>query len=382
MDLMKVAVIYEWLSVISGAERVLEQILECYPQADLFCTVDFLPEEDRGFLNGRVVRTSFIQGLPFAQRHFRNYLPIMPLAVEQHDLSAYDLVISNHHAVAKGVITGPDQLHVSYINSPIRYAWDLQHQYLKQSGLEKGPKSWAARIMLHYMRLWDTRTANGVDAYIANSKFIARRIKKVYRRPSTVIHPPVDVDRFVPVETKDSYYLAASRMVPYKRMDLIATAFSMMPERRLIMAGSGPETPRIKALLRNLNAKNITLVEHQPQNELISLLQKARAFVFAAEEDFGILPVEAMACGTPVIAYGKGGALDTIRGLSDPDPTGVFFNTQTTNSLIEAVEAFEREGSRIRFRSCRTQAENFSRERFRREFMNFIEEEWERHTKK
>jgi glycosyltransferase involved in cell wall biosynthesis len=306
----------------------------------------------------------------------------MPLAVEQHDLSAYDLVISNHHAVAKGVITGPDQLHVSYINSPIRYAWDLQHQYLKQSGLEKGPKSWAARIMLHYMRLWDTRTANGVDAYIANSKFIARRIKKVYRRPSTVIHPPVDVDRFVPVETKDSYYLAASRMVPYKRMDLIATAFSMMPERRLIMAGSGPETPRIKALLRNLNAKNITLVEHQPQNELISLLQKARAFIFSAEEDFGILPVEAMACGTPVIAYGKGGALDTIRGLSDPDPTGVFFNTQTTNSLIEAVEAFEREGSRIRFRSCRTQAENFSRERFRREFMNFIEEEWERHTKK
>ena len=382
MDLMKVAVIYEWLSVISGAERVLEQILECYPQADLFCTVDFLPEEDRGFLNGRVVRTSFIQGLPFAQRHFRNYLPIMPLAVEQHDLSAYDLVISNHHAVAKGVITGPDQLHVSYINSPIRYAWDLQHQYLKQSGLEKGPKSWAARIMLHYMRLWDTRTANGVDAYIANSKFIARRIKKVYRRPSTVIHPPVDVDRFVPVETKDSYYLAASRMVPYKRMDLIATAFSMMPERRLIMAGSGPETPRIKALLRNLNAKNITLLEHQPQNELISLLQKARAFIFSAEEDFGILPVEAMACGTPVIAYGKGGALDTIRGLSDPDPTGVFFNTQTTNSLIEAVEAFEREGSRIRFRSCRTQAENFSRERFRREFMNFIEEEWERHTKK
>ena len=382
MDLMKVAVIYEWLSVISGAERVLEQILECYPQADIFCTVDFLPKEDRGFLKGRVIQTSFIQTLPFARKHFRNYLPIMPLAVEQHDLSAYDLVISNHHAVAKGVITGPDQLHVSYINSPIRYAWDLQHQYLKQSGLEKGPKSWAARIMLHYMRLWDTRTANGVDAYIANSKFIARRIKKVYRRPSTVIHPPVDVDRFVPVETKDSYYLAASRMVPYKRMDLIATAFSMMPERRLIMAGSGPETPRIKALLRNLNAKNITLVEHQPQNELISLLQKARAFIFSAEEDFGILPVEAMACGTPVIAYGKGGALDTIRGLSDPDPTGVFFNTQTTNSLIEAVEAFEREGSRIRFRSCRTQAENFSRERFRREFMNFIEEEWERHTKK
>ena len=382
MDFMKVAVIYEWLSVISGAERVLEQILECYPQADIFCTVDFLPKEDRGFLKGRVIQTSFIQTLPFARKHFRNYLPIMPLAVEQHDLSAYDLVISNHHAVAQGVITGPDQLHVSYINSPIRYAWDLQHQYLKQSGLEKGPKSWAARIMLHYMRLWDTRTANGVDAYIANSKFIARRIKKVYRRPSTVIHPPVDVDRFVPVETKDSYYLAASRMVPYKRMDLIATAFSMMPERRLIMAGSGPETPRIKALLRNLNAKNITLVEHQPQNELISLLQKARAFVFAAEEDFGILPVEAMACGTPVIAYGKGGALDTIRGLSDPDPTGVFFNTQTTNSLIEAVEAFEREGSRIRFRSCRTQAENFSRERFRREFMNFIEEEWERHTKK
>lgn len=379
---MKVAVVHEWLDVEAGSEHVLEQILECYPYADLFCIVDYLLEESRGFLKGRTIQTSFIQNLPFARKHFRNYLLLMPLAVEQHDLSSYDLVISSHHAVAKGVITGPDQLHISYVHSPIRYAWDLQNQYLKESGLEKGMKSWIARSILHYLRLWDIRTSNGVDAYIANSSFIARRIEKIYRRESFVISPPVDLERFTPVEDKDDYYLAVSRMVPYKRMDLIVAAFALMPNRQLIMAGSGSEKSRIMAMIKDLNAKNITLLDHLPQEKLVQLLQKARALVFAACEDFGILPVEAMACGTPVVAYGRGGVRDSVRGLSDPDPTGVFFNTQTTNSLIEAVEAFEREGSRIRFRSCRTQAENFSRERFRREFMNFIEEEWERHTKK
>lgn len=366
---------------MAGSERVIEQVLECYPEADLFCTVDFLSGEEREFLKGRPVRTSFIQNLPFARKHFRNYLPLMPLAIEQHDLSSYDLVISSHHAVAKGVITGPDQLHVSYIHSPIRYAWDLQHQYLKESGLDKGLKSFLARTILHYLRILDTRTANGVDSYIANSTFIARRIEKVYRRQSTVISPPVDIDRFTPSLQKEDYYLAASRMVPYKRMDLIVTAFSRMPSRHLIMAGSGPELPRIKSLVKDLDARNITLLNHQPQDELIRLLQKAKAFVFAACEDFGILPVEAMACGTPVIAYGRGGVLDTVRDLSDPNPTGVLFPDQTQESLISAVETFERESARILPTVCRIQAEKFGRDRFRKEFMDFVETQWTQHSK-
>jgi glycosyltransferase involved in cell wall biosynthesis len=378
---MKVAIVYEWLSTVAGGERVLEQIIECYPQADLYCTVDFLPAEERGFLGGRPVRTSFIQNLPFARKHFRNYLPFMPLAVEQYDLSSYDIVISTHHAVAKGVITGPDQLHVSYIHSPIRYAWDLQQQYLEESGLDKGAKSVLARLILHYLRLWDIRTANGVDAFIANSRFIARRIEKVYRRQSRVIAPPVDVDRFTPGEIKDSYYLAASRMVPYKRMPLIAEAFSRMPNCTLIVTGDGPDLERIRKVVKESGSKNISVLGAVSQEKLISLLQKARAFVFAACEDFGILPVEAMACGTPVIAYGRGGILDTVRGLSDPNPTGVLFPDQTPESLISAVETFERESAHIHPAVCRTQAEKFGRDRFRKEFMDFVEYQWTQHAK-
>jgi glycosyltransferase involved in cell wall biosynthesis len=369
---MKVAVVHEWIVTYAGSERVLEQILQLYPEADLFCVVDFLSPEERGFLVDRRITTTFIQDLPWAKKKYRSYLPLMPLAIEQLDLSAYELIISSSHAVAKGVLTGPDQLHLCYCHSPMRYAWDLQHQYLRESGLERGLGSLAARYMLHRMRLWDLRTVNGVDHFIAGSRFIARRIAKVYRRSAKVIHPPVDVDAFTPGETREDFYVTASRMVPYKRIDLIVEAFAAMPQRRLIVIGDGPEARRIRAK----GASNIQFLGQQPFDVLRHHLRRARAFVFAAEEDFGILPLEAQACGTPVLAYGRGGVLETIRDVSESEPTGVFFREQTVGSLQNAVERFESEGASITGNACRQNALRFSTEHFRSEMELYVAECW------
>ncbi|MEN6394066.1 MAG: glycosyltransferase, partial [Anaerolineaceae bacterium] len=211
---MKTAIVHEWFVTYVGSEKVVEQLLALYPEADIFTLVDFLPASEREFLKGRKIHTSFIQKLPLAKKYYRQYLPWMPLAIEQFDLSEYELIISSSHAVAKGVLTAPDQLHISYVHSPMRYAWDMQHQYLRETGLDKGIFSWYTRRLLHRMRLWDYRTANGVDWFVANSRFIARRIWKVYRREAKVIHPPVQIENFPLQETKSDYYLAASRMVP------------------------------------------------------------------------------------------------------------------------------------------------------------------------
>jgi glycosyltransferase involved in cell wall biosynthesis len=361
---MRVAIVHDWLVTYAGAERVLEQMLLVYPEADLYSLVDFLPAGERGFLGGRAVHTSFIQRLPWARNKYRNFLPLMPLAVEQFDMSGYDVVISSSHAVAKGVITGPDQLHICLCYSPLRYAWDLQHQYLREVGLTKGARSLLARYILHRIRIWDLRTANGVDHFVAISQFIARRIWKVYRRQSTVIYPPVDLDAFTPGGPKEDFYVTASRMVPYKRIDLIVEAFAAMPERRLVVIGGGPEARRI----RSRGAANIEFLGQQSFDVLRDHLRRARAFIFAAEEDFGIVPLEAQACGTPVLAYGKGGALETIRPLGEADPTGVFFREQSVSALVEAVERFEREGDAIRPEACRQNAMRFAPQRFRREF--------------
>lgn len=357
---MKIALIQDWLVGYAGGEKVLEQILALYPDADLFTVVDFLPPGKRDFILNKETRTTFIQRLPFARTKYRAYLPLMPLAIEQLDLSAYDLVISSSHAVAKGVLTGPDQVHVSYVHSPIRYAWDLQHQYLAESGLQRGIKSWLARKILHYLRLWDVRTANGVDHFIANSHFIARRIQKVYRRDAEVICPPVDVARFQLREDKEDFYLTASRMVPYKRIPLIVEAFSRMPDKRLVVIGEGPDFERARALA----TPNVSLLGYQSAEVLIDHMQRAKAFVFAAEEDFGITPVEAQACGTPVIAYGRGGSLETVRGEGDA-PTGLFFHEQSVPAIVAAVEAFEQRPQAISARACREHAERFSPESFR-----------------
>jgi glycosyltransferase involved in cell wall biosynthesis len=218
---MKVAIVHDWLVTFAGAERVLQQMLLVFPDADIYCLLDFLPASEREFLGGRSVHTSFLQCLPGAGRHYRSLLPLMPYAVEQFDLSQYDLVISSSYAVAKGVLTGPHQLHVCYCHSPIRYAWDLQHQYLRESGLSRGLRSAMARYILHRIRLWDVRSSNGVDWFIAGSHFVSRRIAKFYRRRSVVIYPPVDVDAFTPGDRREDFYVTASRMVPYKRIDLI-----------------------------------------------------------------------------------------------------------------------------------------------------------------
>jgi len=363
---VRVAIVHDWLVTYAGAERVLEQIVACFPDADLFSVVDFL--DDRSFLRGKPVTTSFIQKLPKARTKYRAYLPLMPIAIEQLDVSAYDVVISSSHAVAKGVLTGPDQVHISYVHSPIRYAWDLQHQYLQQSKLTNGPKSALARLILHYIRNWDIRTSNSVDTFVANSQFIARRIRKVYQRDAHVIFPPVDVDAFVLHEQKEDFYLTASRMVPYKKIDLIVEAFARMPQRRLVVIGDGPDMQKIRAKA----APNVEIMGYQPFKVLQDKMQRAKAFVFAAEEDFGISVVEAQACGTPVIAYGKGGALETVRDLSSSRPTGMFFEEQRTESIIAAVEEFDTHASRFVAADCRANAERFSAAHFRERFFAHV----------
>ncbi len=358
----RVAIVHDWLVIYGGAERVLRELIALFPDCDLFAVVDFLTDEQRANIFGKRANTTFVQKLPFAKNKYRSYLPLMPFAIEQLDLSAYDLVISNSYAVAKGVITGPDQLHICYCCSPIRYAWDLQHQYLQQTGLTKGLKSLVARMILHYVRLWDVRTANGVDRFIAISDYISRRIRKVYGRNSDVIYPPVDIALFPLAKEKEDFYFTASRMVPYKRMDLIVEAFAKMPDKRLIVIGDGPEMERISKLA----GPNVSLLGYQGHQILRDHLQRARAFIFAAEEDFGISPVEAQACCTPVIAFGKGGALETIIGLDSScgnAPTGVFFDAQTVPALVAAVERFE--ATKIDPQDCRNQAQKFSIDTFR-----------------
>ncbi|OGT05332.1 MAG: glycosyl transferase family 1 [Gallionellales bacterium RIFCSPLOWO2_12_FULL_59_22] len=371
---MKIAIVHDWLTVYAGAERVLEQMLMCFPEADLYSLIDFVPADRRSFLQGKKARTSFIQHMPLARSRYRQYLPLMPLAVEQFDLSAYDIVVSSSHAVAKGVLTGPDQLHLCMCYSPMRYAWDLQHQYLREAGLDSGIAGWLAKWQLHRLRLWDLRTANGVDGFIAISQFIRRRIRKTYRRDAAVIYPPVDIAKFSLCESKEEFFLAASRLVPYKKMDLIAEAFTAMPERRLVIIGDGPEMRKVRAKA----GPNVTVLGYQPDEVLRDYMQRAKAFVFAAEEDFGIAPLEAQACGTPVIAFARGGAQETIRGLDDEQPTGVFFKEQSVPAIKAAVASFEREAARILPGICRENATRFAPERFRAEFKAYVEAEMDR----
>lgn len=371
MKKIKIAIIHEWFVDYSGSERVVEQMLNCYPEADLFSLVDFLPANERGFIGGKNVRTSFIQKLPFARKRFRSYFPLFPMAIEQFDLSQYDLIISSSHSVAKGVITGPNQIHICMCYSPMRYAWDLQHQYLRESNLNSGIKGWIAKLVLHYMRIWDLRSSNSVDSFIAISSYISKRIQKVYRRESTVIYPPVDVLNFEFQDKKDDYYLTASRMVPYKRLPLIVEAFSKMENRKLIVIGAGPEFAKCQTLAKS----NVTLMGWQKFDILKDYMQRAKAFVFAAEEDFGITPLEAQACGTPVIAFKKGAATETILGQGSGDrQTGIFFNQQEVDSLIAAINEFESSDTVIESRACRDNALRFSPEKFRGNFTKFVED--------
>ncbi|HHG1368518.1 TPA: glycosyltransferase family 4 protein [Klebsiella pneumoniae] len=368
-----IGIVADWLVTYAGSEKVIKEFIEIFPCAELYSVVDFLSDEDRELFKGKKAKTTYIQKLPMARKKYQKYLPLMPMAVEQLDVSKHDIVLSSSHAVSKGVITGPDQLHICYIHSPIRYAWDLQHQYLREAGLNNGTKGLIAKWLLHKIRLWDYRTANGVDHFIANSHFIARRINKVYGRKSDVIYPPVDVERFSLCEQKEDYYFTASRMVPYKKMDLIVEAFSRMPDKKLIVIGDGSEMIKIKAKA----TKNIEILGYQPNSVMEQHMKKAKAFVFAAEEDFGITPVEAQACGTPVIAFGKGGALETIRPYGIDKPTGLFFDKQEVTSLINAISEFDSKSDKFSPINCRENALRFSVERFRLEMENYVNLKWD-----
>ena len=368
----RIAVVHEWLLDFAGSERVLREILDLYPQADLFALVDLPDDELKAAIPKRARATTFLQSLPRVRRWLRYYLPLMPLAIEQLDVSAYDIVVSSSHAVAKGVITGPSQLHVSYVYTPMRYAWDLQHEYLRAAGLERGPLSWAARLVLHRLRQWDVRTANGVDVFLADSAHVARRIRKAYRREAEVLYPPVDVSAFPLGEARQDFYLTVSRLEAYKRVDLLVAAFARMPERRLVVIGDGPEMGRLRATA----PPNVELLGRLPTPAVREHLQRARAFLFAGVEDFGIVMVEAQACGTPLIALGSGGAAEIVQ--SD---TGVLFGEQTPDAVIEAVQRFEQHPEGFVPARCRDNAMRFDRERFRSRFAELLRSQWERFSR-
>ena len=371
---MKIAIVTDWLTVYAGAERVIEQMIACFPEADIFAIADFLPKDQRAFLQEKTVKTSMIQHLPFAKRYYRYYLSLMPLAIEQLDLSAYDLILSSSHAVAKGVITGPHQQHICYIHSPMRYAWDLQSQYLQESHLEHGVRSWLTRYLLHRLRLWDVVSAARVDHFLCNSRYIAQRIKKIYRREATVIYPPVDINNqenntadCLPI--KKDFYMTASRLVPYKKISLIIEAFKQMPDKHLIVIGDGPEMSRIK----QNTAKNIDILGYQSTPVLKNYLSQARAFVFAAIEDFGITLVEALACGTPVIAFAQGGAAEIVKDIRQygNTGTGILYQQQHASALIDAVKYFET--CSFSPNICKESTQPFSINAFKHQLKEFVE---------
>jgi glycosyltransferase involved in cell wall biosynthesis len=306
--------------------------------------------------------------MPRARTSFRNFLPLFPRAIESLNVSRFDLVISSSHAVAKGVRTRPDQLHVCYCYTPMRYAWDLQETYLAQVGLDRGFNGWLVRQSLARLRRWDLRVSHRVHDFVAISQHIARRIERCYGRTATVIYPPVAMAREVAPVPRGPAYVTVSQFVPYKRIDAIVAAFATLPDRELMVIGDGPERERIAAQV----GPNVHLLGQLSDLARDRWLAAARAFVFAAEEDFGIAPLEAQAYGTPVIAYGRGGVLETIRGLDDPSPTGVFFAEQTPAAIAEAVRTFEAHESRILPAACRENAERFRAERFRTEFAAFV----------
>lgn len=367
---MKKALINDWYYVNGGAEKVIHSLNHIWDDFDHYALIDFLNESDRDFiLNGKKAKTSFIQNLPSAKFNHRKFLQLFPCAIEQFDLSGYDLVFSSSSSIAKGVRTKKNQLHICYCHSPMRYVWDLKEQYLKDSALNKGLKGVYAKYVLNNIRKWDVSNSENVTYFIANSNHIAERIKRIYNREATVIYPPVDVNFFALEENKKEYYFTASRMVSYKKILLIVEAFNELPNLKLVVAGSGPEFNTIKKIAKS----NILLIGHIDRLELRKYMQEAKAFIFAAEEDFGIVPVEAQACGTPVIAFGKGGVLETVA----EGKTGFFFKEQTSQNLKEAIIYFET----LKFdpNEIREHILKFSKERFEREIKAFVDEKYQEH---
>lgn len=368
---MKYALVHEWLTpkATGGSELVVQEILK-HIDADLYALIDFESTNSQSYLYGRSIGKTFLQHLPFARNGVQKYLPLLPLAIEQLDLRQYDVILSSSHAVAKGILTTPQQLHVCYCHTPMRYAWDMTFDYLRSSKMGRGPIGGLTRYILHQLRQWDTLSANRVDYFIANSLHTAKRIWRCYRRKAKVIYPPVNIERFPFLEQKEDFYLTVSRLVSYKQVSLIVEAFNQLGYP-LVVIGAGPELEAI----RQLAGPNVQVLGFCEDSVVEQYMGAAKAFVYAAIEDFGIVLVEAQACGTPVIAYGAGGALETVRDIRQhPDNgTGLFFRTQSSEAIVEAVKTFERSKQGFSPAMCRLNATEFAPKIFSDRYLTFLE---------
>ncbi len=361
----KLAFVIDALPVMGGAERLLAAALEVFPDAPVYTLIFDRPAFDGTIFARKEIHTSFVHRIPAGRRWYRNLLPLLPLAVEQFDLRGFDIVVSFHYAVAQGVVLRPDQLHISYVHTPMRYAWQEYQSFIKEAG--GGPKGWVARLILHYFRLWDVAAARRVDHFAAVSQWAARCVWRAYWREAEVIYPPVEIDRFRPLEPRQDYYIVVSRLVRHKRLDVVVDAFSRLGYP-LRVVGDGSE----RARLSKMAASNIEFLGWQPDERVAELLGRARAFIHANEEDFGIALVEAQAAGCPVIAYATGGACETVI----EGETGLFFAEQSADSLAEAVSRFERENLRFDVATLHRNAARFGKIRFQQEFAAMIEWEW------
>lgn len=370
--LPNIGIIHDWLDSYGGAEKQIEQLAAMYPGADLYTVFDLRGEFRPIDFSALKIHTSWLNDLPMVKKYYRGLLLLSMRAVEQFDVTHHDIVLSVSSALSKGVITRAGQTHLAYVNSPARYAWDLHAEYVAAIG---GPlasiKRSIAREMMHRFRKWDMRTHQSVDLFLGNSNYVSERIWKTYRRRAYTLYPPVDTSAFnLGTASKEDYFVCASRMVPYKRMDLIAEAFSHMPDKKLVMIGSGPELERVKAKA----GRNVEILGYQPFEVMLEHLQRAKALIFAAQEDFGIVPVEAQACGTPVIALNRGGTAETIRPMGQfARPTGVQFGHQTAEDIKQAVETLDSNIDQFDPQECRTNAQRFSNERFRAEVSMLVE---------
>lgn len=368
---MKYALVHEWLTpkATGGSELVVQEILK-HIDADLYALIDFESTNPQSYLYQRSIGTTFLQNLPFARNGVQKYLPLLPLAIEQLELGEYDVILSSSHAVAKGVLTSPQQLHICYCHTPMRYAWDLTFDYLRSSSMGQGFPGLITRYLLHRLRQWDVITANRVDYFIANSHHTARRIWRCYRRRAEVIYPPVNIERFPFQEEKEDFYLTVSRIVSYKQVSLIVQAFNQLGYP-LVVIGDGSDL----AGIRNLAHKNVKFMGFQPNEVVEQYMAKAKGFVYAACEDFGIALVEAQACGTPVIAYGAGGALETVLDIRQhlDSGTGLLFPEQSSGALIEAMETFETLAGKFNREASRLNAAKFAPNIFADRYLTFLE---------
>jgi glycosyltransferase involved in cell wall biosynthesis len=367
---VNVAVVHDWLIDHAGAERVLEQILALYPDATLYTLIDRMPQPERSRFSSRRTVTSFLDRWPGITRYFTRCLPLMPFAVQQFDLSGHDLVISSSHCVAKGVIVPPDALHLCYCHTPMRYAWDLQASYLRLEGWDSGLKGWLARHLFHRLRLWDASSHHGVDHFAANSSFVQRRILKCWRRPATVIHPPValDVPVLPGVAREARHAVTVGRLMGYKNVALMLGAFRLLPDWRLTVVGDGPQRAELQATA----PPNVHFTGTLPEGDKQRLLQTASVFVFAAIEDFGIAPAEALAAGTPVVALARGGALDYLR----QGENAWLFDEATPEALAQAVALADGPGPMDRADRCRRSVSALHAARFRQQFGDWVATHW------